>query len=209
MTIITLLCVIPFYPYLKAGIASANNPEQLLIALEPEAASIHCRDKKMKDFTSERGDAAVSDVFARPAAKYLVVDIGGNLTDVIAFSSPRVRGCKTDSLGLRIPGTGFQPLSVELTYIPKPRIPYSKSKFFFLIPDSTCRNFTDSLTWGDHPSSCDATSFIFCCIELSILIVRLSRSTSFSAHSLFKSYSRVKVSVTAVIYSKNNSLTLL
>ena len=84
---------------MKAGIASANNPEQLLIALEPEAASIHCRDKKMKDFTRERGDAAVSDVFARPAAKYLVVDIGGNLTDVMAFSSPRVRECKTDSLG--------------------------------------------------------------------------------------------------------------
>lgn len=33
----------------------------------------------MKDFTSERGDADISDVFARPAAKYLVVDIGGNL----------------------------------------------------------------------------------------------------------------------------------
>lgn len=69
----------PFYPFFKAGIASANNPEQLLIALEPEAASIHCREKKMKDFTSERGDADISDVFARPAAKYLVVDIGGNL----------------------------------------------------------------------------------------------------------------------------------
>ena len=99
VALITLFCVIPYYPYLKAGIASANNPEQLLIALEPEAASIHCRDKKMKDFTSERGDAAVSDIFARPAAKYLVVDIGGNLSDVIAFSSPRVRECKTDSLG--------------------------------------------------------------------------------------------------------------
>lgn len=73
------LCVSPLSLYFKAGIASADNPEQLLIALEPEAASIHCRDKKMKDFTSEKGDAGVSDVFARPAAKYLVVDIGGNL----------------------------------------------------------------------------------------------------------------------------------
>ena len=76
----------PFYTYFKAGVGSANNPEQLLIALEPEAASIHCRDKKMKDFTSERGDADVSDVFARPASKYLVVDIGGNLIDAIALS---------------------------------------------------------------------------------------------------------------------------
>ena len=170
--IITLLRVIPFYPYLKAGIASANNPQQLLIALEPEAASIHCRDKKMKDFTSERGDAAVSDIFARPAAKYLVVDIGGNLSDVIAFSSPRVRECKTDSLGfwtprrgLRIPGTGFQPLSVELTYIPKPRIPYSKSNFFFLISDSTCRNFTDSLTWGD-------SYLVFECLIILVAAIR-------------------------------------
>lgn len=35
----------------------------------------------MRDFTSEKGDAGVADVFARPAAKYLVVDIGGNLID--------------------------------------------------------------------------------------------------------------------------------
>jgi len=32
----------------------------------------------MTDFASERGDACVSDVFARPGAKYLVIDIGGN-----------------------------------------------------------------------------------------------------------------------------------
>jgi len=62
----------------KAGIASADNPEQLLIALEPEAASVYCREKKMRDFSSERGDASVSDVFARPGSKYLVTDIGGN-----------------------------------------------------------------------------------------------------------------------------------
>ena len=53
----------------------------------------------------------------------------------------------------------------------------------------------------NYPSGCDATSFIFCCIELCILIVRLSRSTSFSAHSSFKLYSRVKDLVKAVIYS--------
>ena len=55
----------------------------------------------------------------------------------------------------------------------------------------------------NYPSGSDATSFIFCCIELCILIVRLSRyrSTSFSAHSSFKLYSRVKDLVKAVIYS--------
>ena len=53
----------------------------------------------------------------------------------------------------------------------------------------------------NYPSGSDATSFIFCCIELCILIVRLSRSTSFSVHSSFKLYSRVKDLVKAVIYS--------
>lgn len=62
----------------KAGIASSDDPEQLLIALEPEAASVYCREKKMRDFSSERGDASVSDVFARPGSRYLVIDIGGN-----------------------------------------------------------------------------------------------------------------------------------
>ena len=63
---------------LQAGIASAENPEQIVIALEPESASVYCREKKMRDFTNERGDAGVSDLFARPGAKYLVIDIGGN-----------------------------------------------------------------------------------------------------------------------------------
>lgn len=62
----------------KAGIASADNPEQLLIALEPECASAYCRDKRMRDFSSKKGDASVSDVFARPGSRYLVIDIGGN-----------------------------------------------------------------------------------------------------------------------------------
>ena len=32
----------------------------------------------MRDFTNEKGDAGVSEVFARPGGKYLVIDIGGN-----------------------------------------------------------------------------------------------------------------------------------
>lgn len=59
--------------------ASDNNPEQLLIALEPEVASIYCREMKMREFTYEKGDASVSDVFARPESKYLVIDIGGKI----------------------------------------------------------------------------------------------------------------------------------
>ena len=63
----------------KAEMVSNKNPEQLLIALEPEAASIHCREMKMREFANEQGDATVSDVFARPESKYLVIDIGGKI----------------------------------------------------------------------------------------------------------------------------------
>ena len=58
---------------------SNNAPEQLLIALEPEAASIHCREMKVREFANEKGDATVSDVFARPGSKCLVIDIGGKI----------------------------------------------------------------------------------------------------------------------------------
>lgn len=39
----------------------------------------------MRDFTSEKGDAGVSDVFARPGSRYLVIDIGGNDHDQLTF----------------------------------------------------------------------------------------------------------------------------
>ena len=67
-----------FLFFFKAGIASADNPEQLLIALEPECASVYCREKRMRDFSNKKGDASVSEVFARPGSRYLVIDIGGN-----------------------------------------------------------------------------------------------------------------------------------
>ena len=54
-------------------------PEQLLIALEPEPAFIHCREMKMRQVANEKGDAAVTDVFAEPGAKYLAIDIGGKI----------------------------------------------------------------------------------------------------------------------------------
>lgn len=79
-----------FFLCFKAGIASPDDPEQLLIALEPEAASVYCREKKMRDFTSERGDASVSDVFARPGSRYLVIDIGGNNSVKPSYVLPRL-----------------------------------------------------------------------------------------------------------------------
>ena len=72
---------IVLYPlvFSQAGLASSDVPEQLLIALEPEAASVYCREKKIREFVSEseQDNATVSDVLVRPNIQYMVVDIGG------------------------------------------------------------------------------------------------------------------------------------
>ena len=62
----------------KAGVGSPENPEQLVIALEPEAAAIFCQEKKMSDFYSETGTKAVDGILSTPNSHYMVVDIGGN-----------------------------------------------------------------------------------------------------------------------------------
>lgn len=65
---VTLLCF-----FLQAGLASPDDPDQLLIALEPEAASFYCRTLQMKDFLGETGDESVNDGLA----SYVVIDNGG------------------------------------------------------------------------------------------------------------------------------------
>ncbi|XP_022801901.1 heat shock 70 kDa protein 12A-like isoform X2 [Stylophora pistillata] len=68
----------------QAGLACPSNPEQILIALEPEAASFYCMEQKMRDFVAESGtnDALVTDTIARIETQYVVVDIGGGTLDV-------------------------------------------------------------------------------------------------------------------------------
>lgn len=62
----------------KAGLASPDDPDQLLIALEPEAASFYCRTLQMKDFLGETGDESVNDGLA----SYVVIDNGGGTLDI-------------------------------------------------------------------------------------------------------------------------------
>ena len=57
--------------------ASPDNYDQIIIALEPEAASLYCRSLKMKDFFEQNGPAFVKDCHARDGTHYLVADIGG------------------------------------------------------------------------------------------------------------------------------------
>ncbi|KAJ7353747.1 hypothetical protein OS493_032617 [Desmophyllum pertusum] len=56
----------------EAGLVSRDRPEQLLIALEPEAAAIFCTERIMD----------VIEVLSQPNAQYMVVDIGGGTLDV-------------------------------------------------------------------------------------------------------------------------------
>ena len=39
------------YPLLQAGLTTQDAPDRLLIALEPEAASIYCRKLRLRDCT--------------------------------------------------------------------------------------------------------------------------------------------------------------
>ncbi|CAH1256793.1 HSPA12A [Branchiostoma lanceolatum] len=68
----------------KAGLLSSETPEQLIIALEPEAASLWCRERKLVEFAEETDEALVRDVIARHGTSYLVVDCGGGTVDITA-----------------------------------------------------------------------------------------------------------------------------
>lgn len=57
---------------------SRDSPEQLVIALEPEAAAIFCTERKIDAIQSERLDVSVDGLLSQLNAQYMVVDIGGN-----------------------------------------------------------------------------------------------------------------------------------
>jgi len=63
----------------QAGVGSPENAEQLIIALEPEAAAIFCQEKTMNDFQAETGRISVDGMLSQLNTHYIVVDIGGKL----------------------------------------------------------------------------------------------------------------------------------
>ena len=63
----------------QAGLGSQDNPDQVMIALEPEAAAISCLEKNMSEFHSETGCRSAEGVLSQPNTHYMVVDIGGNI----------------------------------------------------------------------------------------------------------------------------------
>ena len=62
----------------QAGLGSPTNPEQIVIALEPEAALLYCLEKSMSDFRSEAGSysGSVKGLLTQNT-HYMVVSIGG------------------------------------------------------------------------------------------------------------------------------------
>lgn len=58
---------------------SAGNADQLMIALEPEAAAIFCKEKNMNDFREESGNRSLDGVLSQINTHYIVVDVGGKL----------------------------------------------------------------------------------------------------------------------------------
>ncbi|KAJ7353743.1 hypothetical protein OS493_032613 [Desmophyllum pertusum] len=66
----------------EAGLGSPDNPNQVMIALEPEAAAIACLTKDTSEFKSETGRSSVKGLVAQPNTHYMVVDIGGGTLDV-------------------------------------------------------------------------------------------------------------------------------
>ncbi|XP_022801897.1 heat shock 70 kDa protein 12A-like, partial [Stylophora pistillata] len=62
----------------EAGIGSSDNPEQLRIALEPEAAALFCTEKLLERI----GAGSVERQLSQPNVHYMVVDIGGGTLDV-------------------------------------------------------------------------------------------------------------------------------
>jgi hypothetical protein len=84
----------------EAGLASPSNPSQLLIALEPEAASIYCRKLKIREIVPEDDFSQGSQISSKPrkssvpnytvpisadfkaGLRYIVVDCGGGTVDL-------------------------------------------------------------------------------------------------------------------------------
>ena len=65
-----------FRPLFQVGACTTDIMSQnLIIALEPEAASLYCRTLAMGKFTGMRG--VRGEMAMKPGEKYIIVDCGG------------------------------------------------------------------------------------------------------------------------------------
>lgn len=74
-----LLVVSVFPPDLQAGLVTAANPKQLVIALEPEAASVYCCKLQLRECMSSSHNSSPSPSTGAP--KYMLSSISSECTD--------------------------------------------------------------------------------------------------------------------------------
>ena len=65
-----------FFLLHQARLLEKDNPKQLIIALEPEAAGVFCRNLEVNELVEE-ARASMKTVQLPVGSKYLVVDAGG------------------------------------------------------------------------------------------------------------------------------------
>ncbi|KAL9965717.1 hypothetical protein ACROYT_G029559 [Oculina patagonica] len=76
----------------KAGIASPEDPDQLILALEPEAASYYCRKLPFNMFKGNHGKDVVKETLDEENVPYMVVDNGGGTLDITVHEVNAVDG---------------------------------------------------------------------------------------------------------------------
>ena len=63
------------YPSFRRAFLLRLTP--VIIALEPEAAAVYCRQRKLREFVEGKGDEVVKDTLVLTKTQYLVIDNGG------------------------------------------------------------------------------------------------------------------------------------
>lgn len=63
--------------HFQAGLSTSVNSSQLIIALEPEAAAVYCRQRKLREFVEGKGEETVKETLVPVKTQYLVIDNGG------------------------------------------------------------------------------------------------------------------------------------
>ncbi|XP_043084946.1 heat shock 70 kDa protein 12A-like [Puntigrus tetrazona] len=65
----------------EAGLVTDSTPERLIFALEPEAASVFCKQLPSDGFIAE-GEDCEDKLEQKPGSQYMVVDCGGGTIDI-------------------------------------------------------------------------------------------------------------------------------
>ena len=71
---------------MQAGLVEDILSQNLIIALEPEAASLYCRTLAMDKFMGMAGEQG--DMVMKPGEKYAIVDCGGMLSGLDCMNRP-------------------------------------------------------------------------------------------------------------------------